>query len=67
MKKLNEIIGAFSREEDGVALTEYLILLALLIGGVILTVQIAGQSLNAAWLSWSSFWNVMPAPVVVIP
>lgn len=57
MKKLTEIIGAFCREEDGVALTEYLILLALLVGGVISAVVFAGENLKAAWDSWGSFWN----------
>ena len=57
MKKAFEIVGAFGREEDGVALTEYLILLALLVGGVILAVTIAGNNLAAAWTSWGTWWT----------
>ena len=57
MKKAIEIIGAFGREEDGVALTEYLILLALLVGGVIVAVQLAGDSLEGAWNAWGTFWD----------
>ncbi len=57
MKKAFGIIGAFGREEDGVALTEYLILLALLVGGVIIAVTAAGDNLAAAWDTWGTFWN----------
>ena len=57
MKKATEIFHAFSREEDGVALTEYLILLALLVGGVILAVTLAGNNLAAAWTSWGTWWT----------
>lgn len=62
MRKIIEIFHAFKSEEDGVALTEYLVLLALLIGGVIVTVQIAGSSLDSAWANWQSFWDLLPAP-----
>ena len=58
MKKALEIIGSFGREEDGVALTEYLILLALLVGGVILAVTLAGNNLAAAWNSWGTWWTL---------
>jgi len=57
MKKFVEICNAFSREEDGVALTEYLILLALLIGGVIVAVTAAGGNLASAWTSWGTWWS----------
>ena len=57
MSKAFRIIGEFGREEDGVALTEYLILLALLVGGVIIAVTAAGDNLSAAWDTWGTFWN----------
>jgi pilus assembly protein Flp/PilA len=57
MTKIASIVRAFAREEDGVALTEYLILLGLLVGGVIVAVGVAGGSLSLAWGSWSSFFN----------
>ncbi len=41
MKAFVNSVRAFAREEDGVALTEYLILLALLVGGVITAVTLA--------------------------
>lgn len=58
-------VRAFAREEDGVALTEYLILLALLVGGVITTVSIAGSNLNLAWEKWSTWWGTLPPPDAV--
>jgi pilus assembly protein Flp/PilA len=57
MKKAIDILGAFGREEDGVALTEYLILLALLVGGVIAAVTAAGVDLAAAWATWGTWWT----------
>ncbi|WP_428648636.1 Flp family type IVb pilin, partial [Roseibium sp.] len=43
--------------EDGVALTEYLMLLGLLVAGVIVAVTAAGTNLAAAWDSWGTFWT----------
>ncbi len=67
MSKFTSMVRAFAREEDGVALTEYLILLGLLIGGVIIAVTTAGDNLAAAWTNWGSWWtdnlNPPPAPV----
>ena len=57
MKKMMEMLGTFAREEDGVALTEYLILLGLLIGGVIVAVTTAGSNLSTAWGTWGTFWS----------
>lgn len=62
MKTIQKNIRAFAVEEDGVALTEYLILLGLLVGGVIVTVGLAGTNLNTAWSSWSTFWGGMTGP-----
>lgn len=52
-------LRAFAADEEGIALTEYLILLGLLVGGVIATVGIAGASLDTAWTAWSTFWDDM--------
>ena len=57
MKALLSEVRAFVREEDGVALTEYLILLALLVGGVITAVTTAGGNLSSAWEAWGSWWT----------
>ncbi|MDC7743740.1 Flp family type IVb pilin [Rhizobium binxianense] len=64
MKAFVNCVRAFAREEDGVALTEYLILLALLVGGVIVAVTAAGANLSAAWNTWATWFtaNVSAPP-----
>jgi pilus assembly protein Flp/PilA len=62
MTRLTTMIRAFAREEDGIALTEYLILLGLLVAGVIGAVTLAGQNLDAAGDSWGSFFTSVEAP-----
>lgn len=57
MTKLLKTMKAFAVEEDGVALTEYLVLLALLVAGVIGAVTLAGGNLASAWTSWGSWWS----------
>ncbi len=59
MNSISKNLRAFAAEEEGIALTEYLILLGLLVGGVIATVGIAGASLDGAWTAWSTFWDGM--------
>jgi pilus assembly protein Flp/PilA len=51
------MLQSFRKEEDGLALTEYLILLALLTGAVIGSVLLIGGNLGDAWLSWSEFFE----------
>jgi pilus assembly protein Flp/PilA len=52
----------FCQEEDGVALSEYLILLGLLVGGSLIAVELAGNNLSAAWGSWETWWtDTVPA------
>jgi len=57
MKAFVNSVRAFAWEEDGVALTEYLILLALLIGGVITAVTLAGDNLTAVWNAWAGWFT----------
>ena len=57
MKVLVNSVRAFAREEDGVALTEYLILLGILVGGVVASVVLIGGDLNAAWASWATWFD----------
>lgn len=42
-------------DEDGLALTEYLILLGLLTGAVIGAVLLFGTGLSAAWADWAAW------------
>jgi pilus assembly protein Flp/PilA len=55
IKAIN-MLQSFRKEEDGLALTEYLILLALLTGAVIGSVLLIGENLGVAWTSWSDFF-----------
>lgn len=52
---------SFSRNEDGLALTEYLMLLGLLSGLVMFSVGIIGNSLSSSWSGWSSFYASLPS------
>lgn len=61
---INTLVARFKREDEGLALTEYLILLGLLVGGVVAAVLLIGGDLNAAWTSWSDWFadNNLGAP-----
>ncbi|MBR9650366.1 hypothetical protein IT775_04400 [Thalassobius aquimarinus] len=50
-----DLARRFQDEEEGLALTEYLVVLGLLIGGVIGAVLIFGQNLSAAWTAWGGW------------
>ena len=46
---------SFRKEEDGLALTEYLILLGLLTGTVIVAVLTFGQEVAGTWQDWANW------------
>jgi pilus assembly protein Flp/PilA len=48
-------MGRFATDETGLALTEYLLLLGLVTGGVVLTVVAFGQSMGQTWTSWAEW------------
>ena len=50
-------LQSFRKEEDGLALTEYLILLGLLVGASIASVLLIGEDLGTAWGTWVDFFN----------
>jgi len=65
MTKFANMVRAFAREEDGIALSEYLVLLGLLVGGVIVAVSTVGTNLSTAWTSWGTWFTgelSAPAP-----
>ncbi len=66
MTKFVNTVRAFAREEDGVALSEYLILLGILVGGVIVAVGLVATDLAGAWTAWGTWFgdntNPPPAP-----
>ena len=57
MAKMASVMRVFAREEDGIALTEYLVLLGVLTAAVIAAVSLAGNNLAAAWGLWASWFS----------
>ncbi|MDM7970295.1 MAG: hypothetical protein QUV10_11820 [Paracoccaceae bacterium] len=49
------MLQSFRKEEDGLALTEYLILLGLLTGAVILAITTFGGTLGGLWAGWAAW------------
>jgi pilus assembly protein Flp/PilA len=54
---LRSQVSRFSKDENGLALTEYLILLGLLTAGVIAAVLLMGTSLGTAWGTWGNWFT----------
>jgi pilus assembly protein Flp/PilA len=46
----------FLKDEDGLALAEYLILLGLLVGSVIVAILAIGGQLETAWDNWADWF-----------
>jgi pilus assembly protein Flp/PilA len=64
MSKAIDSLRGFIAEEDGIALTEYLILLGLIVAAVVVAVGTAGSSLAGAWSRWGSWWDGLePEPL----
>ena len=60
------MLQSFRKDEDGLALTEYLILLGLLTGAVIGAVIAFGGGLSTAWGDWALWLQGLdagPGPV----
>jgi len=53
--RFKNMIDRFRKDEDGLALTEYVILLALIAGAVVLAVQTFGEGLDSLWTAWASW------------
>ena len=50
-----DLMRRFQDEDEGVALSEYLVLLGLLVGGVIGAVLLFGTQLGLAWTAWANW------------
>ena len=50
----------FLAEEDGAALTEYVVLLGILVGGVIVGVGTFSTGLSTVWATWGSWIGSVP-------
>lgn len=63
--KMKSLMTRFGKEESGLALTEYLLLLALLTGAVIGAVLLFGAELGANWTVYANWMRdlvVTPPP-----
>lgn len=49
------MLQSFRKDEDGLALTEYLVLLGLLVGGIIVAVGAFGDNLDVLWQAWADW------------
>lgn len=54
---MGDLVRRFRDEEDGLALTEYLILLGLLTAAVITAVLAFGGQLGTLWNGWANWLN----------
>lgn len=50
-----DLVRRFKNEDEGLALTEYLVVLALLVGGLIVAVTLFGTNLSTAWTNWAGW------------
>ena len=54
-RQIKTLFSQFRRNEDGLALTEYLLLLGLITAGIITAVLGFGDSLSVLWTQWADF------------
>ncbi|MGG7645458.1 Flp family type IVb pilin [Rhodovulum sp. YNF3179] len=52
----------FFRDDDGLALTEYVVLLGVLTAIVVIAVQAFGVSVADVWVAWASWISDIPTP-----
>lgn len=57
LEYMTTLATRFKNDEQGIALTEYLILLGLLTAGVIVAVLAIGGDLGTYWASWASWFG----------
>jgi pilus assembly protein Flp/PilA len=50
---LRDLLEQFAKQEDGLALSEYLVLLGLIMGGVVSAVFVLGSNLGILWGGWA--------------
>ncbi|SHH32862.1 Flp family type IVb pilin [Cognatishimia maritima] len=53
----------FADDESGVAIVEYLILLGLIAGSVIVAISIFGESMGVTWENWAAWAEDMASRV----
>ena len=65
VKHLAQLLRRFDNlreDEDGIALTEYVMLLGLLAGAVIAAVTLFGQNLSTIWDAWATWVGSLNTP-----
>jgi len=62
LQMLKAMFGRFRRDEDGLALTEYVVLLGLIVAAVIIAVQAFGTNLADTWDQWATWINNRATP-----
>ena len=68
MTKFADMVRAFAREEDGIALTEYLVLLGFFTAAVLVAVGTVGDNLATAWGTWGTWFTTeVSAPAAPAP
>lgn len=67
MTIITHTVARFRKEEDGLALTEYLILLGLLTAAVIVAVTLFGTNLAGAWTDWATWIGGADLAPPVVP
>lgn len=51
----------FGKDQHGLVLTEYLILLGLLVGAAVISVFSIGDTFALSWQSWDGFYSLLDA------
>ena len=64
---IKNMVLRFHSDEEGIALTEYLLLLGLLTSAVILAVIAFGDQLGTTWTAWTTFMSTRGGPPVITP
>ena len=67
MHILQYLVSRFRKDEDGLALTEYLLLLGLLTAAVMLAVFAFGTNLGAQWQGWADWMDTAPIEPPTLP
>jgi len=55
-------VDSYRRDEDGLALTEYLVLLGVLTAAVLSATTLFGTNLANTWVTWASWVDTVYAP-----
>ena len=58
-KAFSKRMERFRNEEDGVAMTEYLVLLGVLVGAVIASILFYGEQLGGVFVTWATWLGAL--------